>query len=83
MSSFRGAMIISIETLQPSILSRALYIFLTLKFLSTTFAIALYFSVFQNTNYRQLLFEAATFSEQIIYIFRKPSCLEKLLLSNL
>ena len=51
MRSFWGTIITFLEVLQPSILSMALYAFLTFYLQPYIFAIALSFSIFQNISY--------------------------------
>ena len=68
MRSFRGTIIISIEYSQISILSKALHIFLTLKFAAIQFCQRTFFlriSGYQSPRKKnKLLIEAAIFSEQ-------------------
>ena len=70
MRFFRGTMIISKEYSHASILSAALYIFLTLKSAVIHFANALSLRVFQNTSHRETNFlpKQLYFQSSIDYI---------------
>ena len=81
MCSFKGTVIISIKYLQPSIPSRVLYIFLTLKFAAIKFCQRTFFqriSEHQST-WIKLLIEAAKFSGQYRLYWNESSHLKQLL----
>ena len=82
---FKSAIIISIEVLQPTILSLVLKFFLTLNFQRFTLASALLFDVLQNTGYREInfLLKQLYFQSSINYIqMRTLIWLVQLLPSN-
>ena len=80
MSSFKGTLIISIEYLQPSIISTVLYIILTLNFASIQFCQQTFFQRISEhqSPWNKLLMEAVIFSEQHQLYWKESSYLKQL-----